>query len=202
MIFTADERDCLIELMNIAYGATSSAVSDTINAFSTLHIPELFLYERNQLLDYFDKTLSKDTVYIVSSQQFIGKLDGEVLFVLGKESAINLVRHLDDVDVVSDEELADAVMELCNIVTSSTMKNLTASLDSTIDLMPPNEQIITRNGIHNIAGLDTYNNAILISTVMDFKEQHINGNLMILCKDEAFTWLKGALNKVINGLAC
>lgn len=200
MAFTDNERDCLIELMNMAYGATSSAVSDTIDAFSTLHIPELMLLKRSQLFDHLNKTLNTDTVYIVSSQQFRGKLEGEVLFILGKDSAINLARHLDDVDVVSDKELADAVMELCNIVTSSTMKNLATNLNSTIDLMPPYEQTIARSEIHNIDGLDKYNNAILLSTVMEFKEQHINGNLMVLCKDDAFNWLKEALNKVINEL--
>ena len=200
MTFSAKEQDCLIELMNMAYGATASAVADTIDAFTTLHVPQLFLLEHKQLLGHFSKHLDHNTAHYVSSQQFHGELDGEVLFILGQESAANLVKHLDGSEAESDNEMADAVMELCNIITASTMKNLADSLHPNIDLQPPKQQKIFGKEIDTIEGLDKYQHLIVISTVMEFQEQQINGELMVLCQDDTLDWLRAAVNKVIDEL--
>lgn len=200
MSFTADEEDCLVELMNMAYGATASAVADTIDAFSTLHVPQLTVLGRDQLMGLFGNILDKGTIHFVSSQPFLGGLEGEVLFILSKESATNLVKHLDDAEPESDNDLADAAMELCNIITSSTMKNLAESLHTTVELLPPSEFTVPSEKIQDLECFDKYSHLILISTVMEFKDQNINGQLLILCQDSALIWLKAALNKVLNEL--
>ena len=200
LTFNTDEQDCLIELMNMAYGATASAVADTIDAFSTLHVPELKVMDPSELVVLFEDMLEPDATHFVTSQPFVGEIEGEVMFILNNVSANNLVKHLEGTEAQSDSELADAAMELCNIITASTLKNLAESLNTSIELLPPHEFTVVGNNVHNIEGIDKYRHLILISTVMEFNDQNIKGKLLVLAHDEGLNWLKDALNRVLDEL--
>ena len=57
IILTEDERDCLQELMNIAYGSATAAISEIISKFATLSIPKIQTIDSHELKTYLNSKL-------------------------------------------------------------------------------------------------------------------------------------------------
>ena len=114
---TEDEKDCLQELMNVAYGSATAAISDILNAFATLSIPNIKIINADELNVYLSSELNLDVEHIVSLQQINGIVSGENMFVIDKESAKNIAYKFGlEEDEVNDEEIADVVLEITNIL--------------------------------------------------------------------------------------
>ena len=49
---TEDEKDCLQELMNVAYGSAAAAITEILNAFANLSIPKIQIIDSSELKPY------------------------------------------------------------------------------------------------------------------------------------------------------
>lgn len=49
IILNEDEKDCLQELMNIAYGSATAAITEILDAFATLSIPKIEVIKTTDL---------------------------------------------------------------------------------------------------------------------------------------------------------
>ena len=87
IVLTEDEKDCLQELMNVAYGSATAAITEILNAFAKLSIPKIQIINANDLKAYLSKELNLDVEHLVSLQQINGTLCGENMFVIDKQSA-------------------------------------------------------------------------------------------------------------------
>ena len=45
---TEDEKDCLQELMNVAYGSATAAITEILDAFAKLSIPKIQIINSNE----------------------------------------------------------------------------------------------------------------------------------------------------------
>ena len=45
---TEDERDCLQELMNVAYGSATAAITEILDAFAQLSIPKIQIIDADE----------------------------------------------------------------------------------------------------------------------------------------------------------
>ena len=52
---TEDEKDCLQELMNVAYGSATAAITEIFDAFAKLSIPTIKIINAVDLKDYLAK---------------------------------------------------------------------------------------------------------------------------------------------------
>jgi len=196
-----DEKDCLQELMNISYGAATAAISSIIGKFATLSIPKIDTISSSELVKYLeDKLLSKNKYYI-SNQLINGYLAGENIFVIDEVSSYNLAREFDlEEDEINENEIKDIILEITNILSSATSGKLASLVDTSISFSAPH---ITK--IESIDEFDKrfegeYSHVIIISTELNFQEQNIQGELMILTKKESSIFLKKALHNALENI--
>jgi len=192
---TEDEQDVLQELMNIAYGSATAVVAEMLDAFATLSIPNIQIMPVSELLQTFENLKSKS--YFFSSQAFAGEFSGESAFFIDTRSAQNLAKHL---EVESDEDLDDAILELTNVLTSTLTTKLTQEMQTQVSFSLPNISHIPLSKITNVAAFKNYSQVIVIDTQLLFKDQKINGEIFILTKDESIQWLKLKLNNILEQL--
>ena len=69
---TEDEKDCLQELMNVAYGSATAAISEILDAFAKLSIPKIQIINASDLKNYLSDELKLNEEYLVSLQQING----------------------------------------------------------------------------------------------------------------------------------
>ncbi len=196
-----DEKDCLQELMNISYGAATAAISSIIGKFATLSIPKIDTISSSELIKYLENKLLSKNKYYISNQLINGYLAGENIFIIDEVSSYNLAREFDlEEDEINENEIKDIILEITNILSSATSGKLASLVDTSISFSAPH---ITK--IESIDEFDKrfegqYSQVIIISTELNFKEQNIQGELMILTKKESSIFLKKALHNALENM--
>lgn len=197
--FNEDERDCIQELMNVAYGSGAAAVSEILGAFATLNIPNIKTIPASGLKPYLEEKLNIDDELFIATQLLSGELSGENLFIINHASTINLAHEFDLADdEINDNELFDIVLEITNILSSSTIGTFAKGLNTVISFEPPTVQKLKSISKFDNVSLKNYNQIIIISTELTFNDQKIDAELLMLTKDESIIWLKSALNKILD----
>lgn len=194
-----DEKDCLQELMNISYGSATAAISEILDAFATLQIPEIQIIPSKDLKLHLKDRLTTSTEHFLATQLLNGSLNGENIFLINSQSATNLAYEFGlEEEEIDDNELFDIVLEVTNILSSATLGKLASELNTSVSFEPP--CVIKIDSIDCIDNryLQEYNQIIIISSVLEFKEQKIDAELLLLTKDESIEWLKNSLTAIVE----
>ncbi|WNL17762.1 chemotaxis protein CheC [Arcobacter cryaerophilus gv. pseudocryaerophilus] len=198
---TEDEKDCLQELMNVAYGSATAAITEIFDAFAKLSIPTIKIIDALHLKDYLAKELNFNDEHFVASQQINGPLSGENMFIIDKKSATNMsIKFGFNDDEILDEDICDITLEITNILSSSTISKLAEDIDTNVSFSAPT--IKTINSIKELNNLfiSNYKKVIIISTKLEFGDLNIHGELFILTTDNSILFIKDKLNKILDEL--
>lgn len=198
--FNEDQKDCLQELMNISYGSATAAIADIINKEATLSIPNIKTVTTKDFKDYLKNKLGSLSDYFITNQLISGSFCGETMFVIDRKSTENLALEfdLDEDEINDDAELKDVILEISNIITSTTLSKLAALIETSISFSPPQIEIVKNSESFYNHYINEYDHIIIISTDIIFEEQNISGELLILSKDDATIFLKESLNKILE----
>ncbi|MBP9490290.1 MAG: chemotaxis protein CheX [Aliarcobacter sp.] len=194
-----DEKDCLQELMNVAYGSATAAITEILDAFAKLSIPKIQIINADELKSYLSKELNFNVEHIISLQQINGTLCGENMFVIDKQSAKNIAYKFGlEEDEVNDEEIADIVLEITNILSSSTISKLAEDIDTNVSFSAPTIKTISSiDQLKNIF-ISKYEKVIIISTQLKFEDLDINAELFIFTTDNSILYIKEKINKILD----
>ena len=191
IVLTEDEKDCLQELMNVAYGSATAAITEILDAFAKLSIPKIQIINANDLKAYLSKELNLDVEHLVSLQQINGTLCGENMFVIDKQSAKNIAYKFGlDENEVNDEEIADVVLEITNILSSSTISQLAEDMETNVSFSAPTVKTITSIDELKNLFISKYEKVIIISTQLIFEDLDINAELFIFTTDNSILYIK------------
>ncbi len=199
IILNEDEQDCLQELINIAYGSATAAITEILKATATLSIPKIKIINANELKSYLYEQIEIDTSHFVAMQQINGIISGENLFVIDKESAKNIAKKFDlEEEEITENELSDIILEITNILSSSTISKLAQKMDARVSFSPPDINIL--NSINELDNkfIKNYEKVIVISTELNFSDLNIKGELLILTTDNSIVYIKEMLNKILD----
>ena len=199
IVLTEDEKDCLQELMNVAYGSATAAITEILDAFAKLSIPKIQIINANDLKAYLSKELNLDVEHLVSLQQINGTLCGENMFVIDKQSAKNIAYKFGlDENEVNDEEIADVVLEITNILSSSTISQLAEDMETNVSFSAPTVKKITSIDELKNLFISKYEKVIIISTQLIFEDLDINAELFIFTTDNSILYIKEKLKKILD----
>jgi len=198
---TEDEKDCLQELMNVAYGSATAAITEILDAFAKLSIPKIQIINAGELKSYLSKELNFGVEHLVSLQQINGTISGENMFVIDKQSAKNIAYKFGlEEDEINDIEVSDIVLEITNILSSSTISKLAEDIDTKVSFSAPTiKSISSINQLNNML-ISKYEKIIIISTQLKFEDLNINAELFILTTDNSILYIKEKLNKILDEL--
>ncbi|MGB6329724.1 MAG: chemotaxis protein CheX [Halarcobacter sp.] len=194
-----DQKDCLQELMNISYGASTAAIAKIIDKYATLSIPCIKTLTSSEFKRYFKKMFDKYETYYVTNQKIDGKLNGENMFIMDEKSVINLASEFDlEEDEINEDELKDIILEITNIISSTTLSKLAGLLHASVIFSPPSVRKINSPDTFEDRYKTEYKHVIIISTEIKFENQNIFGELILMSKEESIVYLKNALDKILE----
>jgi len=194
--FDDDHKEVLRELMNVAYGSATAIIAEILDAFATLHIPKIELFHDDELRDYIIGKMEDDA--FLCSQGINGKISGESIFILNRSSMKNISKYFDFDDSATDEDLNDIATELTNIVSSTTVGKLAEQVNSMVAFSPPHVNVVNKVSIKDDLKMKDYSQAIVVSTSIEFEEEHIYGDLILFIQDESIVWIKKKLDVIIE----
>ncbi len=192
-----DLKDVLGELINISFGSATATIADLFDNFATLNVPEINFIELEEVNEFIMGIYDKQKIYI-TTQQFKGKFQGEIVLVIDRESAQNMQFIVDDESDIEEDEVRQTVLEISNILGSSCIGKLAELLVTEVTFAPPSIDF-SETLIQDVHG-SPYSKVIVISTVLSFDELKINGKLVIMFSDDMFVWLEQALNDFMDNI--
>ncbi len=196
-MLTPLQQEILQELVNIAFGSATASMAELMEAFATLSVPSIHLLPIEQFNEHL-RTIVSDTQQIYLSQQvFTGSMKGETIFILEAESVNNLVRHLYPIEEhLTDEHVKDAVLEVNNILSVTTIGKLSEIMKMQTNFMVPTLRILTDREFTDLRELAEYDAVIIIETVMRFEREQVSGHLLILTASAMMQELQHALDQI------
>ena len=198
---TDDEKDCLQELMNMAYGSATAAITEILDAFAKLSIPKIQIINAEELKPYLSDELNFNEEHLVALQQINGTLNGENMFLIDKKSATNMAQKFGlTQDEINEDEICDITLEITNILSSSTISKLAEDIETCVSFSAPSIKIIKSIDELNNIFINKYKKVIIISTKLEFVDLNINGELFILTTDDSILFIKEKLNKILDEL--
>ncbi len=201
IILDEDQKDCLQELMNIAYGFATASISQILDKFATLSIPKINTICSEELNEYLNQKLHSNKQYYISNQLVNGNLSGENIFLIDEDSGYNLAKEFDlEDDEIDENEIKDIVLEITNILSSATSGKLASLINATVSFNSPHITKIESLDQFDKRFESEYAHVIIIATELNFKDQNIKGELMILTREESSIYLQEALTKVLDEL--
>lgn len=199
IFLTEDEKDCLQELMNVAYGSATAAITEILNAFAKLSIPKIEILNANEFQPYLLRELNLEEEHLVSLQQINGTISGENMFVIDKKSAKNIAYKFGlEEDEINEEEVCDIVLEITNILSSSTISKLAEDIDTDVSFSAPTINNLNSISQFNNLSISKYEKIIIISTQLNFDDLNISAKLFILTTDNSILYIKEKLKKILD----
>ncbi len=200
-ILNENERDCLQELINISYGSATAAITEIFDAFATLSIPQIEIIKAKELKDYLSKKVFLSSSHFVCIQQMNGMISGENLFIIDKKSAYNISLKFGlEEQKITDAELSDVILEITNILSSSTISKLAEDMQVSVSFSPPYVKILDTISKLDNQFIKKYQNVIIISAKLKFQDLNIDGELLILTTDKSINHIKKILNTILEKL--
>ena len=200
IVFNEDQKDVLREFVNISLGEATANIAQLLEAFGTMHIPEISIENSQNLQSFISKDLDNDSIYYVTKQLFSGSFGGEVIFIVSRESSQNLAKSIFKVEHSSQDDISDAVMEMTNIATSTIVSRLAQELGVSVQFFAPASSLIYPNEIVDYDDVVNYSTVIILKTIIDFHDQNISGIIFILTKDEAIDRLRDLIDRKLEEL--
>ncbi|QKF59053.1 chemotaxis protein CheC [Aliarcobacter lanthieri] len=199
IILTEDEQDCLQELMNVAYGSATAAITEILDAFAKLSIPKIKIIDASNLKAYLSKELNLENEHYIALQQINGHLSGENMFLIDKISATNMANKFGlNENELNDEDICDITLEITNILSSSTISKLAEDIETNVSFSAPTIKVINSITQLNNLFISNYEKVIIISTKLEFEDLNIHGELFILTTDNSILFIKEKLNKILE----
>lgn len=193
----SDQKDVLGELINIAFGSATALIASLFDSFATLRIPNIRIVPIDKINEVAKEEV-KITEFFLTSQQIKGSFNGEIVLVIGEESAKNMQLVIGDGEDFDPNSLQQNILEIANILGSSCMGRFVELLESEISFTPPSIKHTDRI-IQNVSE-SPYSNVIFISTVLEFEGLNIQGNLIIMFKDDMYDKLAKALDTFVENI--
>jgi chemotaxis protein CheC len=140
----------------------------------------------------------------ITTQQFKGTFEGELVFVMDKTSALNMHKLIceaegfDVEDIFNEHELKQSITEIANILGSSCIGKLVELLEA--DAIFSSPIIESMQQFLSILSETQYSQIVMISTILDFQDAQISGELLIMFNKEMFSLLENSLEEFLTKL--
>ncbi|MCP4341247.1 MAG: hypothetical protein GY799_20780 [Desulfobulbaceae bacterium] len=193
-----DRQEVLSELINISFGSATASIAELFDNFATLGVPTVDVIDLEKVNMLVMEKYGANKTHI-STLQFKGKFQGEVILVVDDKSAQNMQSIIiDDGEDIDENETQQTILEISNILGSSCIGKLAELLVTEVAFSPPTIGY-TNHLIKNVQ-YSPYNQVIVVSTVLVFDELDIQGDMFIMISEEMFVWLEQALDDFVENI--
>lgn len=193
--FTAVERDCLIELCNIAVGRAAASLSVMVEQEITLTIPDFDIIPHAQALSFITSRTCGPVCVVNSS--FSGRISGDLYLMFPHEDGMRLVRRLlHNAPPLSDltELERDALLEVGNIILNAFLGELGNMTDVRFDCGLPDLRVGPAHSVLRARGASDI--VLLFRISFGLAADAISGYLVVMAGAPSADLFK-ALSKTI-----
>jgi chemotaxis protein CheC len=199
---SADQCDCLQEVVNVAMGQAGDSLARLLGVFVTLSVPKI------EIVAPADVHRIMEGKYVSATRQAFqdgkGKdgLRGEALVVFGDSSFRELAELLqyddEDMGCVAEQEL---LLDISNVLNGACLTGIADQLGEELFYSPPSilgqgeriAQMLERDNLH-------WESALSVEINYKLENRSFDCDLLLLMPDTAISHLAGKLDQILEDL--
>lgn len=197
-VMSADERDTLQEMMNIAFGRAAASLAEVISIFVVLSVPCVQLLRGEELTEYLKRVVGPGREISIVEENFWGELQGSAFLIFPSDAGNHLVPLFGDEETLYEGEARedverDALLTTGGILIGACIGKLAELLGDRVSYSPA--KLVAKGPVDPIPALlcDPEAIAIVLKTDFSFREESIEGFLFLVTSEQSISWLKQAL---------
>ena len=198
---SADQKDALQEISNIAMGTAASGLAKVLESFVRLSVPRISSIETARIADRLATSFPKHREVSAVRQAFYSHVEGEVVVVFGEEGCVelaDLLGHDRDGGAAAKEEL---LLDVSNILVGACMNGIARQLGSQLSFSPP-EILCRAVPLERVfTGLEpTCEQALLIQIDFSLEARSFACHMLTFFAPESFETLRTSLSRFLESL--
>lgn len=199
-LFTEEEKEILQEIMNIAFGNATADMAGVIDIYVVLSIPKIDVISIGALPEYLRETIAASSETSIVDQKFWGDFNGSGFLVFPAGAETDLITFIEEKSDKKTPQKQDRIVEheilseIGNILIGACVGKMSDLLNTFVTYSPP--VIIRGNSTeynYLIEQFDPKQQAIVMKTLFKFKQNNVDGLLLILTNQESIRWLRKSL---------
>lgn len=134
-----DELDALKEVVNIGMGQAGAALSEILEGFVTLKVPEIKLVKLSELTGVLKGFAKANNQINIVRQSFVDQIRGEIVFIFAPIAYQSLgeILGFSEVKDITDQKKTELLLEISNSLASACLMGLSSELSLSVELRPP-----------------------------------------------------------------
>lgn len=194
MILTDNQRDALIELINIAFGRAASSLSELTGHRVLINVPKVDIFEINEITSKLDRFIKGDIATV--HQIFTGQVAGDALLVIDYNGALTLTNLLTDGGIQTiDASSREVLIEVGNILLNACLGTFGNMLQVHITFSVPRLHLSQLGDMLNtlVVNKEEIRYALVVTTKFNLKDSEVGGYLVIVLG-------VGSLDRLMHGI--
>lgn len=183
---SADERDCLQEISNVAMGQAADHLARLLNEFVVLSIPHVELMSPGDIAMALAALQGSQSVSGVCQGFLGGGVAGEAMLIFNDASFTDLAslfNYQGDIDEHAEHEL---LMDAANVLTGACLKGIAEQLDIEFSFGPPlllGQHRSIEDLLSNTNKL--WNQALVIEINYQIENFNVNCDLLLIISEDS-----------------
>jgi len=200
-----EEMDAFKEVINIGMGKAGAALSEILEGFVSLKVPEVQLLELDNLIHVLEKSVADFSSINMSKQSFVDQIRGEILFIFAPIAYERLGKILgfENLQDLTANRKSELILEISNSLSSACLFGLSNQLGLSVALKPPNmvclEEAPDKIKAKVFGGKKpSWDHTLLIKIEFSMSDIQFNCEILVFVAEDSILPLKNALNTLLE----
>ncbi|MDP2783404.1 MAG: chemotaxis protein CheC [Sulfurimicrobium sp.] len=196
---SADQRDALQEITNVAMGQAGASLATTLDTFITLSIPRITIVDVAEVANSMCELIGRNAEVTAARQSFNGYLRGEVLVIYGQDGCndlADLMGYDDELDRAAEQEL---LLDVSNVLVGACLCGIAEQLRTELSFSAPS-LIGEKMPVDALLRPEKLNwsHALLMEVNFRLEERNFTAHLVMLMPEEAIDRMRGVIDDFIE----
>lgn len=196
---SADQRDALQEITNVAMGQAGASLAAILDTFVTLSIPRINIVDVAEVANSMNELIGRNAEVTAARQSFNGYLRGEVLVIYGQDGCndlADLMGYDDELDRAAEQEL---LLDVSNVLVGACLCGIAEQLHTELSFSAPSligEKIPVETLL--MPEKLSWSHALLMEVNFRLEERKFTAHLVMLMPEEAIERMRGVIDAFIE----
>ncbi len=195
--FSADQKDALQEVFNIAIGQAGDSLARYFDLFVELSVPEIIIIKSDQLVGLLNGLIGHESRVSVVRQSFFNHIQGESLSVFHSNDGDLATLLGNDCSTVDVND--DIILDVSNILAGACLKGVAHQLETEISFSPPD--ILCKDTLIEEV-FDGFNfawdYALLVRIIFRFEDRTSSFYLLYFVPSQSIELIKKSIDRLLG----
>jgi chemotaxis protein CheC len=199
MFITAEQKDALLELINIAFGRAAASLSELTGQRVLLNVPRMVICPMKEIREHLQDLIHGEVATV--HQMFSGPMAGEAIMLLDYGGAVLLSGLLSENRVPVerlDQSDREVLTEVGNILLNACLGTIGNLLQIHLAFSLPRMQVESLSPLLDSFSIDTegVRYAMIILTTFSLRDSTVHGYLILVLAVASLDLLVQSLEKL------